>query len=96
MDRDRVNKVLDTSLRKADYPKSRGARWNVLRKTWVSRLYACGKVLPQQEAAWGGHSMAVATRHYLEYSPASAGVAQGALNRPATVTRTVTTKSKIS
>jgi hypothetical protein len=63
--------------------------WNVLRKTWVSRLYASGRTLPQQEADCGGHSMVVATKHYRECSPAARSGAEGLLDRPARVARTV-------
>ena len=80
--------MLRGAMRAARVPKVRGSLWNVLRKTWVSRLYANG-ALPQQEADWGGHSMAVATRHYRELSPAARAGAEGLLNRPATVATTV-------
>ena len=80
MDVDRINGVIESAMRKAGIPKIRGSLWNVLRKTWVSRIYAKG-ALPQQEAAWAGHSMNVATRHYLDFSPAASAAADGLLDR---------------
>ena len=96
MDKKWLNRMLGWAMKAAGVPKVRGALWNTLRKTWVSRIYSSGKVMPQQEAAWGGHSMAVATRHYLEYSPAGRSGGGGVLNRPETGARTVTTKSEIA
>jgi integrase len=81
LDADRINGLLESAMRKAGIPKIRGSLWGVLRKTWVSRIYANG-ALPQQEAEWGGHSMDVATRHYLDYSPAASAGADGLLDRP--------------
>jgi integrase len=80
LDVDRINGVIESAMRIAGIPKIRGSLWNVLRKTWVSRIYAAG-ALPQQEAEWGGHSMTIATRHYLQFSPAANAGADGLLDR---------------
>lgn len=84
LDVDRLNGILESAMRKAGVPKIRGSLWNVLRKTWVSRIYASGKVLPQDEADWAGHGIEVAMKHYREHSPAARAVADGLLDRPKT------------
>jgi integrase len=93
LDVDRLNGLLEAAMKGAEIPKVRGAMWNVLRKTWVSRIYAKG-ALPQQEADWGGHSMAIADKHYRQLSPATRGGAAGLLNRPATVATTVAARER--
>lgn len=40
LDKDRVNGLLDSAMRQAGIPKIRGKLWNILRETWVSRIYA--------------------------------------------------------
>jgi integrase len=93
LDVDRLNGTIEAALKTAEVPKVRGVMWNAFRKTTSSRLYASGKVMPQDEAAWLGHSMAVAWKHYVEYSPAAHARAEGAMDQPAaTVPPTVPPK----
>jgi len=68
------------AMKAAGIQKTRGVIWNLFRKTWTSRLYAGGRVLPQDEADWGGHSVAIAMKHYRQYSTASLERAAGALD----------------
>ena len=82
-----LDRVLIAAMRKAGIPRVRGSRWNVLRKTWVNRIYNNG-AKPEQEAEWGGHTITVAMRHYREHSPTARMGATGLLNR-ATVASTV-------
>lgn len=82
LDVDYLNGKLEAAMKAAKVEKPRGALWNLLRKTWVSRLYASGKALPQDEADIAGHSMAVAVRHYralsAEHHERLAGALDGA------------------
>lgn len=80
LDVDRLNGTIEAALKSAGVPKTPGVLWNLFRKTWASRLYANGKVMPQDEAAWGGHGIAVAMKHYVEFSPAAHERAAGALD----------------
>ncbi len=77
-----LDAVVQAAMRTAGVPKTRGVTWNLFRKTWVSRLYASGRVLPQDESDWAGHSVQIAMRHYRDYSPASLERAAGALDGP--------------
>jgi integrase len=79
LDVDRLNGAIEAAMKTAGV-KTRGVMWNLFRKTWSSRLYANGKVMPQDEAAWGGHGIAVAMKHYVEFSPAAHERAAGALD----------------
>lgn len=88
MDRDKLNGALEAALKSAAVPKVRGALWNLLRKTWTSRIYDRG-ALPQDEAAWGGHSMAIADKHYRDHSRDTKARASGLLDRLPTVATTV-------
>jgi integrase len=89
LDVDRLNGNIEAAMKTAGVPKTRGVMWNLFRKTWASRLYANGRVMPQDEAAWGGHGIAVAMKHYVEFSPAAQERAAGALDiLPATGART--------
>lgn len=89
LDVDKLNGTIKAAMKTAGVPKTRGVLWNLFRKTWSSRLYAGGKVMPQDEAAWGGHGIAVAMKHYVEFSPAAQERAAGALDiLPATGART--------
>jgi integrase len=88
LDVDKLNGTIEAAMRTAGVPKTPGVMWNLFRKTWASRLYANGKVMPQDEAAWGGHGIAVAMKHYVEYSPAAHERAAGVLDLPATGART--------
>ena len=65
LDRDKINGLIESASRQAGIPKIRGKLWNILRETWVSWIYAKG-ALSQEEAVWGGHSMNVAVKHYLD------------------------------
>ena len=80
LDVDRLNGTIEAAMKTAGVPKTPGVMWNLFRKTWASRLYANGKVMPQDEAAWGGHGIAVAMKHYVEFSPAAHERAAGALD----------------
>jgi integrase len=80
LDVDRLNGVIVAAMKSACIQRTKGVMWNLFRKSWSSRLYANGKVLPQDEAAWGGHSIAVAMKHYVEFSPAAQERAAGALD----------------
>lgn len=82
LDVDRIDGSLASAMKAAKIPKIRGSLWNVLRKTWVCRIYKQPGVMPQDEADWAGHSMAVAQAHYREFSPEARPVARGLLNRP--------------
>jgi integrase len=80
LDVDKLNRALRAAIKGAGIERSRGSLWNIARKTFSSRLYAGGRVMPQDEAAWAGHSIAIAMRHYVEYSPAAHERAAGALD----------------
>ncbi len=63
LDKDRINGVLESAMKAAGIPKTRGVMWNLLRKTASTRLYAAG-ALPQDEADLLGHSVQIAMKHY--------------------------------
>lgn len=84
MDRDRLNGALEAALKSAGVPKVRGVLWNTLRKTWTSRIFDRG-ALPQDEAAWGGHSMQIADKHYRDHSRDTKARASGLLDRAPSV-----------
>lgn len=81
LDVDRLNGTIESAMKSAGVPKVKGALWNVLRKTWVSRIYDNG-ARPQDEAAWAGHSTTIAEKHYRDMSSDTKERAAGLLNRP--------------
>lgn len=77
---DRLDRALRNGMKAAHIPRIRGSLWNTLRKTWVSRIYQNPKVMPQDEADWAGHSMAIANKHYRDYSVARRDISSGVLD----------------
>lgn len=77
---DRLNGVVEGAMKTAGVTKTRGVMWNLFRKTWVSRLYESGRVMPQDEADWGGHSIQIAMKNYRQFSSATMERAAGALD----------------
>lgn len=80
LDVDRLNGTVEAALTTAKVPKTRGVMWRLFRKTTSSRLYAGGKVMPQDEAAMLGHSIEVAWKNYVQLSPAADERTKGALD----------------
>jgi integrase len=80
LDRSRVGRVLHAAFEAAGVPRMRGKLWNALRSTWCQRIYAEGAEA-QDEAAWAGHTMQTADKHYRKYSPKARAMASGLLSK---------------